>query len=139
MGASVASNTGPDLPSISGRQRRPADFAGPVDLARDPQDQRLFKSRRDDLHADRQSVPRQTSRCGRRRQADQSDEISGRNLVDIVFKAAAVDAVGEILLDRIGLHRRRRRQQNVEALEQLLETQEHLMPRALCRGEVDGV
>src|ERR1017187_2412395 len=35
--------------------RRPSDFACPVDVTRDPQDQRLFEAWRHDLHADRQS------------------------------------------------------------------------------------
>ena len=66
-----------------------------MNQARHPQDQRLLEARRYDLHPDRQSVVRQTGRCGRRRQAHQSDQISRRDPVDIVLEVPAVDLAGK--------------------------------------------
>jgi hypothetical protein len=42
--------------SRDGRERRRPDAALPVDFAGNPKNQRLLEARRDDLHADRQTV-----------------------------------------------------------------------------------
>src|SRR5215472_17156862 len=50
---------------------------------------------------------------------------------------SSVDLVWKIHLDGIGLHRRSRRQQDVEALEQFAEAVKQLLARVLRGGEVE--
>ena len=124
---------------LESADRRPSHFACLVDKARDAQNQRLLKSRRHDLHADRKPILRQACRCAHGGQTDQRDEVGGRDPVDVILEALAIDQVGEILLHRKRFYRRRRREQNIVSLEQPAEAMKYLLPRALGRGKVERI
>ena len=80
-------------------------------------------------------MPAGTLPAGRLTKRDQERR---RDPIDVVLEFLAVDLGREIHLHREGLHRRRRREQHVEALEQLAEAMEHFEALLLGRGDVEG-
>ncbi len=100
------------------------------------QNARLVEARRHHLQADGQPVTGLAGGHTAGGQAHQGDEERGRDPVDVVVERASVDLVREVHLDRIGLHRSSRCQQNIVALEQIAEAQEHLLARLLGGGEI---